>query len=316
MTTPPRLSVGLPVYDGERYLAEAIDALLGQSYRDFELIISDNASTDTTADICRRYADRDPRVRYFRQPRNIGQVPNHDFVFQRARGELFKWASHDDLYARDLLLRCVEALDEHPEVVLSHVPSAIIDGVGNITQPIPYSLATADERPSERFRSVLFVDGGDDIYGVIRTAVLRRIPPQGSYHHSDRTFVAEIALHGPFRTVPEWLYFRRDHPERALRVAPTKRAYCTRMDPRRGNRLRHPTVRLLAEYVWGFVAAVRRAPLGPADRRHCYRHLAVWLASRVFPASSGTSGGQPSKPLDPLTCVVDTAVAGQERKRQ
>lgn len=316
MTTLPRLSVGLPVYNGERYLAEAIDALLGQSYRDFELIISDNASTDTTADICRRYADQDSRVRYFRQPRNIGQSPNHDFVFQQSRGELFKWASHDDLYARDLLLRCVEALDEHPEVVLSHVPSAIIDGAGTITQPTSYALATADERASERFRSVLFVDGGDDIYGVIRTDVLRRIPPQGSYHHSDRTFVAEIALHGPFHTVPEWLYFRRDHPDRALRVAPTKRAYCTRMDPRRGNRLRHPTVRLLAEYVWGFVAAIRRAPLGPADRLQCYRHLAAWLASRALPGPSGTSGDQPPELVDPPTCMVDAVVAGQEGKRR
>lgn len=316
MTAVPRLSVGLPVYNGEQYLTEAIDALLGQSYRDFELIISDNASTDATADICRRYAEQDSRVRYFRQPRNIGQCPNHNFVLQQARGELFKWTSHDDLYARDLLLRCVDALDEHPEAVLSHVPSAIIDGAGNITQPISYSLATDDERASERFRSVLFVGGGDDIYGVIRTDVLRRIPPQGSYHHSDRTFVAEIALHGPFHTVPEWLYFRRDHPNRALRVAPTKRAYCTRMDPRRGNRLRHPTIRLLAEYVWGFVAAIRRAPLTPADRTRCYRYLGAWLTSRAFPGSSSTTGERPSELLAPPTFVVDTVVAGQETRRQ
>ena len=72
MNTAPRLSIGLPVYNGENYLAESIDALLGQSYEDFELIISDNASTDGTADICRRYGKQDSRVRYFRQPRNIG----------------------------------------------------------------------------------------------------------------------------------------------------------------------------------------------------------------------------------------------------
>lgn len=312
MTAVPRLSVGLPVYNGERYLAESIEALLGQSHRDFELIISDNASTDGTADICRHYAAEDPRVRYFRQSRNIGQSPNHDFVFQQARGEFFKWASHDDLYARDLLLRCVEALDQHPEAVLSHVPSAIIDSAGKIVESIPYLLATAAESAPERFRSVLFVGGGDDIYGVIRTDVLRRIPPQGSYHHSDRTFVAEIALQGTFHTVPEWLYFRRDHPDRALRVAPTKRAYSTRMDPRRGNRLRHPTVRLLAEYVWGFVAAIRRAPLAAADRWHCYRHLAAWLASRMLPGSPRTTEDRTLEVLDPPSFVVGTVVAGQE----
>ncbi|MGH2603742.1 MAG: glycosyltransferase family 2 protein, partial [Dehalococcoidia bacterium] len=134
MTAVPRLSVGLPVYNGEQYLSEALDALLGQSYEDFELIISDNASTDGTEDVCRRYLAQDQRIRYVRQPRNIGAAPNHNFVFRQARGELFKWASHDDLYARDLLRRCVEALDEHPHMVLAHAWHAIIDGAGTVTE--------------------------------------------------------------------------------------------------------------------------------------------------------------------------------------
>ena len=111
MNAAPRLSIGLAVYNGENYLAESLDALLGQSYEDFELIISDNASTDGTAAICGRYEKQDPRIRYIRQPHNIGLAPNHNFVFEQARGELFKWASHDDLYARDLLKRCVGALE-------------------------------------------------------------------------------------------------------------------------------------------------------------------------------------------------------------
>lgn len=315
MTVVPRLSIGLPVYNGERYLAESLDALLGQSYPDFELIISDNASTDQTAEICRRYAEQDTRIRYFRQPRNIGQSPNHDFVFQQARGELFKWASHDDLYARDLLLRCVEALDRHPDVVLSHAPTAMIDGAGNITLPITYGLETDSPRAPERFRSLLFVDGGDDIYGVIRTDVLRRIPPQESYHHSDRTFVAEMSLHGPFHIVPEWLYFRRDHPGRALWAAPTKRTYAVRMDPRRANRLLHPTARLLAEYVWGFVAAIRRAPLTPADRRRCYRQLATWLTDRARPWSGEQTAAVRPLLLDPPDFAVGAVVAGQDRRQ-
>ena len=90
MNAVPRLSIGLPVYNGENYLAESLEALLGQSYEDFELIISDNASTDGTADICRRYAKQDSRIRYIRQPHNIGCAPNHNFVIEQARGELFK----------------------------------------------------------------------------------------------------------------------------------------------------------------------------------------------------------------------------------
>jgi glycosyltransferase involved in cell wall biosynthesis len=156
----PRLSIGLPVYNGENYLAESIDALLGQSYEDFELIISDNASTDGTADICRRYGKQDSRIRYVRQQRNIGLVPNHNFVFRQSRGELFKWASADDLYARDLLQRCVAALDEHPDVVLAHSWEAAIDAAGNVTQSLGYPLATDSPRAPERFRSILFGSSG------------------------------------------------------------------------------------------------------------------------------------------------------------
>src|ERR1700730_635676 len=118
MNKAPRLTVGLPVYNGESYLAESLDALLGQSYEDFELIISDNASTDGTADICRGYAKQDSRIRYIRQPHHIGLAPNHNFVAEQGRGEFFKWAAADDLYARDLLKCCVDALDEYPHVVL------------------------------------------------------------------------------------------------------------------------------------------------------------------------------------------------------
>src|SRR6516164_196463 len=120
MTSVPRLSIGLPVYNGEKYLAESLDSLLGQTFEDFELIISDNASTDSTGDICQRYAKQDSRIRYIRQPRNIGLAANHNFVIGQARGDLFKWAADDDLCARDLVRDCVDALDEYPRVVLTH----------------------------------------------------------------------------------------------------------------------------------------------------------------------------------------------------
>ncbi len=220
MSGVPRLTIGLPVYNGERYLAEAIDALLGQTYKDFELIISDNASTDGTADICRRYAQLDSRVRYIRQPKNIGLAPNHNVVVEQARGELFKWAANDDLYARELVERCIAALDEYPDVVLAHCWTARIDGSGNVTRAYKYPLNTSSPRAPERFRSLLFDSGGDDDYGVIRTSVLRQTAMQESYHHADHTIIAELALYGRFYQVPDWLYFRRDHLERAERAFP------------------------------------------------------------------------------------------------
>jgi glycosyltransferase involved in cell wall biosynthesis len=279
----PRLTVGLPVYNTERYVAESVESLLGQSYTDFELIISDNASTDDTAAICERYAKQDSRIRYYRQPANIGLAPNHNFCVEQARGELFKWAAGDDLYHRDLLLRCVQVLDERPEVVLAHSYTAMIDEKSQMYQANVYSLGTSAPRPSDRFNSMLDGNGGDDDGGVMRRAVLVRTAMKDSYHHADRTIIAELALHGPFCHVPEWMYFRRDHPDRAERAHPGVRARCANMDPRRANPWLHPLPRLLGEYFWAYVSMIRRAPLAPAERRACYGHLATWMAKRFKP---------------------------------
>lgn len=278
----PRLSVGLPVYNGEEYLAAALDTLLAQTYPDFELVISDNASTDGTEEICRRYARADDRIRYVRQPRNIGWAGNHDAVAYLSRGELFKWASHDDVYAPDLLRACIQALDERPEAVAAHAWTAMIDDSEAVTDRFRYTLRTDSPDVTERFRSLLFDVGGDDDYAVLRTDVLRTALPYGSYYRSDRVLVAALALHGPFRHVPDWLYFRRDHPLRSTR-APSVRAFCAAADPRRADRLRHPVPRLLAEYVGGYVTALRAAPLTRAERRTCYRHLGTWMTSRARP---------------------------------
>ncbi|GAA1561500.1 glycosyltransferase family 2 protein [Kribbella sancticallisti] len=315
MNAAPRLTVGLPVYNGEQYLSESLDALLGQSYGDYEMIISDNASTDGTEEICRDYLARNARLSYVRQPVNIGAAPNHNYVFEQSRTELFKWASHDDLYGRDLLLRCVEALDADRDLVLAHAWQAIIDGAGDIVLKVDYPLDTDNPSAPERFKSLLLTVGGDDFYGVIRSEVLRRTPLHASYHHADRTIMAELVLHGRFHQVPELLYFRRDHPDRAERAQPTIRARAANMDPKRGDKLRNPTARLLAEYVAGFVGAIRRAPLSSADRRKCHFYLVQWLASRALPGSSHRIEDS-ATPTAPTTIPAASAVAGHRRASQ
>lgn len=317
MTAVPRLSIGLPVYNGERFLTESLDSLLGQSYEDFELIISDNASTDATAEICRRYGKQDSRIRYFRQPDNIGLSPNHNFVFEQSRGELFKWAAADDLYARDLFQFCVDALDEYPDIVLAHCWTAMIDSTGDVTESSEYPLATDSRSAPERFRSFMSSKtAACDQYGVIRAEVMRRVSPLESYHHADVIMVARLVLHGPFYQTPDWLTFRRDYPERAYLAYPKVRLRCVNHDPRRANRLKNPTARLLAEYIWGYVTAIRDAPLSPADRRECYRHLARWMTNwavdRARPKHRGPTEDQPSSVPGRRTVSVHAVVAGQE----
>jgi glycosyltransferase involved in cell wall biosynthesis len=309
MSAAPRLTISLPVYNGEEYVAESLEALLGQAFTDFELIISDNASTDSTGDICRRYEKQDSRIRYFRQPRNLGLAPNINFLISEARGELYKEASHDDLYARNLLESCIEALDKYPDVVLAHSWTARVDGSGAVTKAYKYPLNTAALRAPERFRSLLFDSGGDDDYGVIRMDVLRRTALKGSYNHSDRTIVTELGLHGRFYHVPDWLYFRREHPGQNGRGPMRDR--CANMDPRRANRWRHPAARLYGEYIWAYISAIQRAPLSVADRRECYRYLAQWLVGHVRP---GTAGQDEPVPVAHADIPVDSIVAGRAGK--
>src|SRR5262249_60446249 len=108
-------SVGLPVFNGESYLESAITSVLGQTFEDFELIICDNASTDRTAEICNDYAARDSRIRYFRNPRNLGAAPNYNLAFSQARGRYFKWLAHDDRMRPSFLAKTVRVLDDRTD---------------------------------------------------------------------------------------------------------------------------------------------------------------------------------------------------------
>ena len=299
MGEAPKLSIGLPVYNGERLLPEAIEALLGQSYKDFELIISDNASTDGTAKICRDYEAQDSRVRYIRQPRNVGIIANHNGLVGVARGEFFKWASHDDLYAGDYLQRCVEALDEHPEAVLAHAWWVLMDETCHPIKFATHPETTMAPRAPDRFHSMLFNGRADWFYAVYRTSVLRMTPLHASYHGGDRTLMAELALHGTLHQIPDWLYFRRDHPNRHI----SSRHRSAVLDPRRAGRL-HPAIRLYAEYLWGYVSAIRRAPLTLAEKRECYRHLAVYLLSRAAPARQFGEGEETTFGTQPFLFLV------------
>lgn len=276
----PTLTIGLPVFNGERFLTEALDSLLAQTYRDFELVISDNASTDRTRELCLDYQARDARIRYVRLPVNIGAAPNHNFLVALARGRYFKWAAHDDVYAPTLLQHCVDVLDRDPEPILVHGWDAVIDEGGVVSHGEPYSLNTGSSRPSARLRSLLSSPVSNDMYGVIRTEALRRAPAHGSYPNADHAFIASLSLQGPFHHVPQVLYFRRDHPRRASR-APSQRARAIALDPRRGNRWLHPTGRMKLEYWLGLVTPIACSQLAVAERLRCAVTLTVWAANRL-----------------------------------
>jgi glycosyltransferase involved in cell wall biosynthesis len=108
----PVVSIGMPVFNGEKFIRQALDSLLAQTFTDFELIISDNASTDATGSICRIYAEQDSRIRYIRQQENLGALSNFQFVLNEARGEYFMWAACDDKWDRNWIMLLSNRLED------------------------------------------------------------------------------------------------------------------------------------------------------------------------------------------------------------
>jgi glycosyltransferase involved in cell wall biosynthesis len=209
----PLVSIGLPVYNGARFLAQALDTLLGQTLHDFELIISDNASTDGTADICLDYAARDARIRYIRQASNIGGPRNWNFVAQEARGRYLKWAAANDFCDPRMLEKCVAVLSADPSVVLCHGRTCIVDEETEEHRPFAHDFSALDPRPSERFKTVfrsLVLNNAQS--GVIRLDVLRRTSLERLYLGGDLVLMAELALHGRFVLLPDILFYRRLGP--------------------------------------------------------------------------------------------------------
>lgn len=206
----PRVSIGLPVFNGEAQLAGALDALLGQSYSDFELLLSDNHSTDGTEAICRDYAARDPRIRYERSPVNQGAAWNFNRVLERASGHYFKWASSNDVHAPDFLARCVDVLDRRPEVVLCYSKTRLIDETGQVLRDAEDNLDLPWPEASRRFREFIArVRLSNPIFGVLRPEPLRRAGGLKNYPGSDVVLLGELSLHGVFFEVPEYLFQRR-----------------------------------------------------------------------------------------------------------
>jgi glycosyltransferase involved in cell wall biosynthesis len=223
MSAQPRISVTLPVYNGERYLEQAIASILGQTVGNLELIISDNASTDATEEICRSFAARDRRVRYFRQQRNIGASPNFNVCYELASGEYFKWAAHDDFLEPTYLAACLEALDADPDAVLCQSVVRIVDDNDRLIEVFrPIGPAAGGSRPSERFAARIRNPRCLDIWGVIRATALRDSVLIGSYVGMDRALLLELALRGRFLLIDQPLFSNRDHPARATRVTRTR----------------------------------------------------------------------------------------------
>jgi glycosyltransferase involved in cell wall biosynthesis len=211
-THKPRVSIGMPVYNGERFINEALDSIIAQSFEDFELIISDNASTDRTEEICRTYLARDKRIRYVRNETNIGVYRNCNHVFQLCSGEYFKLACADDVCCRDLIERCLGVLDSHPSVVLAYPKTRFIDEAGGLLDWNDPGWDLRSDDALERMRYVIYSGHWVNVFfGLMRAKdlALTRLFPL--YAGGDCRLIGELCLRGKLFEIPEYLFFRRIH---------------------------------------------------------------------------------------------------------
>jgi glycosyltransferase involved in cell wall biosynthesis len=274
----PKISLGMPVFNGENFIGKALDSILDQTYKNFELIIVDNASTDNTSQICRVYASKDHRIHYIRNKSNIGATQNHNKVFKLSKGEFFKWVAHDDVLAPDFLIKCISVLEKDPSIVLCHSNTGCIDEHGKLIGTYDYTEKINSIKPNQRLNALL-EDRKNTwvlIFGLIRASSLRSTRLILNCIKADLILLAEISLIGRMYKIPECLFFRRTHPQ-----AFSESMY--QSGPRSSNRtlnwwtqngrINFPTVKLFLEYF----NSVGHVPLKLVERLLCIKQIIKWF---------------------------------------
>jgi glycosyltransferase involved in cell wall biosynthesis len=269
----PRVSIGVAVYNGERFLAKTLDALLAQTFEDLEVIICDNSSTDATEQICRSYAAADSRIQYRRNSENVGAPRNFNLAATLSRGEYFKWSGADDLCAPTLIERCIEVLDRRAEAVLCYPKTRLVDendvALHDYEDRLDLQVASPNWRLAQLLSNIRMCN---PVFGLIRSSALKRTRLFGTYSNSDVAFLAELALHGTFVELPETLFFRRSFELSASKYrSPYERM--AMFEPDCVGELSFPNWRLF----FGFLSAIHRAPISWLQSLGCYLQMRIWL---------------------------------------
>jgi glycosyltransferase involved in cell wall biosynthesis len=264
----PRLIIGLPVYNGARFVGEALDSLLRQDVEGAEIVVSDNGSTDETPSVCRGIASRDSRVRYFREGANRGPTWNFNRVLQHApHAPYFMWAAADDRWAPDYASSCIRFLELHPEAGLCGTFAAFVPPEGGETVEIDLGGSTLGLGPAARAAGYLrFVDRNSIFYGVFRSRLLegRRLENRVA---ADHAFLLELAVEAPFHVIPEVKLWRRTGGT-SRSVASIARTL--------GVPLAFPGPLARLEILRSLLAGVRRlGALSEADRRRLRRECVL-----------------------------------------
>jgi glycosyltransferase involved in cell wall biosynthesis len=233
----PRVSIGIPLFNREKYIGAAIDAHRNQSFADFELIITDNASTDRGPEICRAYAASDPRIKYFPNPTNLGAAGNYRRSYELATGEYFRWNPSDDFISPNFLERAIQVLDTDPSVFVAYGRTKLVDADGNVTGDFEERLHLMQDSVVERWIALSQnLRLGNLPYGLIRRSLLRKTGLLRNYIAGDFPLIAEMSLYGKFYELPDAFFYRRMHAEASYALK-DKKDLMAYFDPQKRARL-------------------------------------------------------------------------------
>src|SRR3989344_3083761 len=210
------VSIGMPTYNRAPLLGRALDSLLAQTHKNFELIISDDGSTDRTLQVCKEYALRDKRIRYIHHPQNIGHVVNFEYVMRQAKGDYFMWAADDDHWDKTFIEKLLIALEKKPKANIAMSSFQRIFSDGEIYDTVVFE---KDNDLNKLGHSALYekVFRREPIhhcvYGIYKKDFIDKLfsRPKPEGIHWDRIFLGEVALASHIASVPEVLFFKDQH---------------------------------------------------------------------------------------------------------
>jgi len=277
----PKLSVGMPVYNSEDFITKSIESILNQTYDDFELIISDNSSTDSTLELCERYVRQDSRIKLIKNKVNIGASANYNSVFKRSSGKYFKWTSSNDICDKTLFYKCIEPLDRDSNIVLSFSKTRLfidsIDDYENYNE----DLFITNTKPFSRMQKVINnLELNNIMNGFIRSSALSKTKLIKPFHSSDCCLMAELSLHGIFHIIPEYLFYRRmDNKTSTANMS--EQDVRAHYDPNRTKPMSFQEFKINYEYF----LAVNRAKLTLSESYCAYKELfkqTLWNRSLLW----------------------------------
>jgi glycosyltransferase involved in cell wall biosynthesis len=203
----PLVSVGVPVYNGEKWLSRAMDSIIAQDYSNLEIIISDNGSTDATSDVCEKYVRKDPRVKYSRSEKNLGAIWSFNRVFELSSGKYFMWSAHDDQRQSSYVSTCVEKMERCHDAVLCHAHTTVfIEGREEVLYVTSMDSFEGVSGVIERYRETIKHVPATSIYGLYRSSVLRKTHMFKKSLATDQAFLQELSVYGEFVQVPRKLF--------------------------------------------------------------------------------------------------------------